>query len=166
MEYADHPIAHCLCCKLACGISCFAKDMALKINSLRKYIFKNCHLAIMLLIKRRSTLNRFISQERHTSLNANAMPPFSTSPISIIPLVSTPCPSLGALADVLWESVAWSASVLVSAERERLRGTAGWVQRLKGSSLLAKTSVSTAKALHLFILWVPPTPKSSHSAYT
>lgn len=74
---------------------------------------------------------------------------FSIAPIICLP--STLCPSLGALADVLRVSVAWPASVLVSAERERLRGTAGWVQRLEGSSLLAKTSVPTAKALHLFI---------------
>lgn len=107
----------------------------------------------MPVIKRRSTLNGFISQEGCTSLHINALPPsFHHSYLSIIPLSSTPCPSLGALADVLWVSVTWSASVLVSAERERLRGTAGWVQRLKGSSLLAKTYVPTAKALHLFIL--------------
>lgn len=79
-------------------------------------------------------------------------PLLRTSPIS--PSFSSPLtrPALEDLADALRVNVAWFASVLVSAERERLRGTAGWVQRLEGSSLLAKTSVPTAKALHLFIL--------------
>lgn len=98
-----------------------------------------------------------------SSLRRNV--PLFTLYHSIVSLLSTPRPSLGGLADVLWRRVAWSASVLVFAETERLRGTAGWVQRLRGSSLLAKTCISTAKALHLFILWVLHTPKSSNSVY-
>lgn len=120
----------------------------------------------MPLIKRRSTLNGFISQEGSTSIHTNALALLFPSPISpSFSNPSAPCPSLRARADVLWVSVAWFASVLVSAERERLRGTAGWVHRLKGSSLLAKASVSTAKALHLFIHWVLQNPKSSTHVY-
>ena len=107
-------------------------------------------MAIILLIKRRSTLNGFISQERCSSHHTNAVPCLPTSLIFML-LPSTQCPSLGALTDVLRVSVTWSASVLVLAKRERLRGTAGWVQRLEGSSVLAQTPVATAKALHLFI---------------
>lgn len=92
------------------------------------------------------------SLRRDVHLSTQMHSPFLLLLISLHHFLPTPCPWLGALADVLRASVACSASVLVSAERERLRGTAGWVQRLEGSLLLAKTPVPTAKALHLFIL--------------
>lgn len=79
------------------------------------------------------------------SLHANELPLLYTSP-SLFP--TTSCPCLGALADMLRVGIPWPARLLVSVERERLRGTAGLVRRLEGSSLLAKASVPTAKALH------------------
>lgn len=93
------------------------------------------------------------SLKRDASLSTQIHPLFfHLSHLSIILLSFPSCPSLRALADVFRVSVAWTASVLVSAEREGLRGTAGWVQGLEGSSLLAKASISTAKSLHLFTM--------------
>lgn len=68
------------------------------------------------------------------------------------------------LADVLWPSVA--LLVFWSPQSGRLRGTAGWVQWLEGSLLLANTSVPPARAFHLFIFWVLQTSKSLNSTHT